>query len=403
MELEFPRGTVLKRNSPDAPDQALSPTRDIFIGIADPVDGRVNKTLHPAFDEDSIFDKKAEWDSRYLLLREPTGRFRPISDLIWIDGGTVGSSQEDVLFGSGTYPYERDNEFYTRNASNRDELFVPSQPGTLTLKYDPNMVESSWRYITVFHYGYNEDYLGNKGYEWINIGGTVNPRNNTITVPIQEFGYYQVMYMDQSYDDIIGHPWARDYLDTLYSKGIMKAKEANRFETNEPISRGEFVTLIVKGFDLPLNYDGRATFSDVREIDPLSQGLYEYKYIETAARAGIIRGTLSGRFMPSSNITREQAATIIARAANLDLETDLEDVTEDLEDEFTDAADIDDYAKAAVLAVTEDELMTGKPNISGNQTEEESFYFDPKANMTRAEAAVVIMRVLLEADRIPSM
>lgn len=402
-ELSFPSGTVLIRNDETAAEQALSPTRDILVGIADPIDGRVNKKLHPAFNESSRFSSKNEWDTRYLLLREPTGRFRQISDLFWIDGGTVGDSQGENLYGSGVYPYERNQEFYTRNAGNLDEQFVPSQPGELTLQYDPNMVNSAWRYITVYHYGYNEDHLGNKRYEWKNVGGVVNPKDNTITVPIEEFGYYTVMYMDQSYDDIIGHPWARPYLEAMYSKGLMKAKESSRFETNEPITRGEFTTLIAKAFELPLNYEGRPTFSDVRVVDPLSQGLYEYKYIETAARAGIVRGNLGGRFLPNNNITREQAASIIAIAANLSRDSDLEKVSEDLEKEFTDAADIADYFKASVLAVFDDGFITGKPNISGSQSAEPTFYFDPQANLTRAEAALVIMRVLLEQKKIPEL
>src|SRR5690625_1171606 len=51
VEMRFPKGTILKRNHARANDQALAPMRDVFVGIADPVDGRVNKMLHPAFNE----------------------------------------------------------------------------------------------------------------------------------------------------------------------------------------------------------------------------------------------------------------------------------------------------------------------------------------------------------------
>jgi hypothetical protein len=405
LELSFPKGTVLRKNDPTAPNQYLSPSRDILIGVADPVDGRVNKTLHPLRNESSKFENESDWERGYLYLIENSGRFRKASPLFWIDGGMIplSDNQQETLFGSGAYPYERGQEFYTRTANNYKDMFVPSQTGELTLSYDKNMVESSWRYVTVFHYGYNEDYLGNKRYEWKNIGGVVNPKKNTITVPIQEFGYYTVMYMDRSFDDITGHPWARNHLETLYSKGMMRAKEASRFETNEPISRGEFATMLAKAFSIPLDHEGVGTFTDVRKVDPYSNGLYEYKYIETAARKGIIRGSLGGRFLPRENISREDAAVMIARAANLKLLADEEKAQKALEKQFTDLPKFSGYTISPVLAVTRAKLIQGKPNVLGANERKPTYYFDPKASLTRAEAAAIMMRVLLDEKKIPNL
>lgn len=407
LQLKLEKGTILMRNNTSAADRYLSPTRELLIAIADPNDGRVNKYLHPAFNETSPFEKKQDWQSNFARIQNINSRFRKASPLFWIDGGYIplsgDVSQQDILYGSGIYPYEYGQEFYLRNAQNRNDQFVLSKPGQLTLSYDPNMVQSSWRYVTVFHYGYNENHLGQQLFEWKNIGGVVDPKKNTITVPIQEMGYYVVMYMDQSFDDIIGHSWARDFLDTLYSKGIMKNKETLRFETNEPITRGEFVSLIVKALNLPLNYEGTGTFTDVTRVNPLSFGLYEYKYIETAARAGIARGMLQGRFQPNNPITREDAASLIARALNLNLSSADTRVLANLEKQFTDANDINTYARAAVDAVVKKKLMEGKPSVTSNPGDKPTYYFDPKANLTRAEASVIIMKMLLDQKRIPSL
>lgn len=406
LQLKLARGTVLIRKDRSAADQYLAPTRDLLLAIADPNDGRVNKYLHPAGGEASPFQRKPEWESNFVRIQNINPRFRKVSPLFWIDGGYIplgDPTQQDILYGSGIYPYEFDKEYYVRNTLNRDSQFELSQPGELTLSYDPNMVQSSWRYVTVFHYGYNENHLGQQLYEWKNIGGVVDPKKNTITVPIQELGYYVVMYMDQSFDDIIGHPWARNYLDTLYSKGIMRNKDAMRFETNEPITRGEFVSLIVKALNMPLNYEGSGTFSDVTRVNPLSFGLYEYKYIETAARAGIARGTLQLRFQPNNPITREDAASLLARAMNLNTTTAEARVNANLEKQFTDATNIGHYAKASVDAVVRKKLMEGKPNVVSSPGDKPTYYFDPKANLTRAEAAVIIMKMMLDQKRIPSL
>lgn len=414
IELKFPKGTVLRKNDENATDQFLSPNRSVLIGIADPVDGRVNKVLHPLnSDYNKRFATRTEWERGAVYLTEQSNRFKAVSPLYWIDAGMVSQDEtlEDALYGGGNDPYSWDQEFYKRTAGDYGNLYVPSQSGTLTLAYDPNVVKSAWRYVTVFHYGYNEDYLGNQRFEWKNIGGVVNSKNNTITVPIQEFGYYRVMYMDYPYDDMINHPWARDYLETLFSKGMMKAKEQNRFETNEAITRGEFATLLVKAFELPLNYEGPGTFRDVvRSNSGGSEnhfssyyGLYEYKYIETAARAGIIRGTLGASFRPNDRITREDAAVMIARAANLKLETNADKAKQQIDKIFTDVSKFGDYTIPAVLAVNKAGYIDGKPNNMGPNDKKPTYYFDPKANLTRAEAAAIMMRVMLKAKKIPSL
>ncbi|NBI30578.1 S-layer homology domain-containing protein [Chengkuizengella marina] len=403
IELSFPKGTILLQNEARGV-QALSPTRDIVLAIADPDDGRVNKVLHPFFGEDSKFNNVD--DNFVRIFEDPAERFRTISNLYWIDGGIVSSieDQQEILYGSGIYPYEDGQEFYDRDASEIDEQYVPSNPGELTLKYDPNVVQSAWRYVTVFHYGYNVDYLDNESYEWVNIGGVVDQKKNTITVPFTEFGYYVVMYMNESFDDVIGHPWAKNYLDTLYSKGIMnnRASSNQLFEPDEPISRGEFTSLIVKAFDLPLNYEGDRTFADVKRRTSSSDGLYEYKYIETAARAGIVRGKIDDQFLPDLNLTREDAATIIARAANLRLDSNESKINSSLSKVFIDAEDINNYARASVLGVYKEEIIQGKQVISDSNAKE-TFYFDPQANMTRAEAAAIVMRILLNEKKVPNL
>jgi len=406
LQLKLERGTVLMRNSKTASDQYLSPTRELLFAIADPDQGRVNKYLHPIPGEQSPFEIIPNYQLHFTRIQNINMRFRKVSPLFWIDAGFVPPSTDaslyDILYGSGVDPYERGQEFHQRSPQYRDRLFVLSKPGELTLAYDPNMVQSSWRYVTVFHYGYDVNSFGQPVYGWKNIGGVVNPKNNTITVNITDPGFYVVMYLEESFNDVIAHPWARDFLDTLYAKGVMNNKESTRFETNEPITRGEFVSLIVKALDLPLNYEGSGTFSDVNWGNQLSFGLWDYKYIETAARAGIARGTTQGRFLPNNPISRQDAASLLARAMNLNISGDEKRILSSLEKQFTDASSIDYYARASVDAVTRKKLMEGKPNVT-NPGEKQTYYFDPTASLTRAEAAAIIMKMLLDRKRIPHL
>ena len=402
LELKFPRGTNLMRNDPSAVNQYLTADRKILFGIANSEDGRVDKYKHPSASDGQIGNPNPIIGNEgKLILTEPTGRFRPASKLYWIDAGTIGKNETDLvkaLTGSGRLPYDRD-EFYLRN---QEDLVVPTQRGTLTLKFDANIRDDAWRYLTVYHFDIYEDYTGTVQWRWRNLGGVVNMRNNTITVPFDTFGYYQVMYMDKSFDDVTAHPWARNDLDTLYAKGIMLNKNDSTFVPNDPISRGEFATLLVKIFDLPLQYSEVPTFSDVPRVNLLTR-LYDYKYIETAARAGIVRGAAQGRFLPDNAITRQDAALMIARAANLKMtpDYDIDKVRSNLQKQFTDANLIDIYAMPAVEAVVKAGLIEGKENLLQPGQKKPTLRFDPLESFTRAEAATVAMRVLRQQKKVP--
>ncbi|GAA3412831.1 S-layer homology domain-containing protein [Paenibacillus hodogayensis] len=402
LSLKFPKGTNFMRNEPGAINQFLTSDRKILYGIASKADGRVDKIKHPSASDGQIGNTNPVIDGvGKLMLTETTGRFRSASNLFWIDAGTIKKNETDMikaLNGSGRLPYDPE-QFYLRT---KEDLVVTTDRGTLTLKYDPAIRNDAWKYLSVYHFDIYEDYTGIVQGRWKNLGGVVDTGKNTITVPFDTFGYYQVMYMDKSFDDVTGHPWARNDIDTLYSKGYMLSKETSSFVPNDSITRGEFATMLVKIFDLPLNYTEVPTFSDVQRINLLTK-LYDYKYIETAAKAGIVRGSSGGRFLPDNAITRQDAAIMIARAAELKLssESTLDRVLASLQKSFTDANTIDIYARTAVEAVTKAGLIEGKENVLLQGQTKSTTRFDPLETFTRAEAAVVAIRVLKNQKKIP--
>ncbi|MCI3921371.1 S-layer homology domain-containing protein [Paenibacillus sp. TRM 82003] len=402
VELKFPKNTNFMRNDPNAVNQYITSDRELMFGIASK-DGRIDKYRHP-FPSDGQFDNPNDFVSEAgkVWLSEPTGRFRSASKLIWIDAGTISESRDDfdldeALGGSGRHPYDGVN-FYTRALK---DLVVPTQRATLTLKYDDTIRNDSWKYLSVYHFDIFENEQGVVQPRWRNIGGVVDTGKKTITVPVERFGFYQVMYMSQSYDDVIGHEWARDNLDILYSKGVMKNKETNAFVANTPITRGEFTTLLVKLFEIPLQYTETPTFTDVLRYSNQALPLYDYKYIETAARVGIIRGAGGGRFQPDSAISRQDAAVMIARAANLKLASDDAKALSALQKEFTDANLIDVYARSSIDAIVDKGFITGKENVLLAGQKKPTYRFDPAATFTRAEAAAVAIRIMRDQKKIP--
>ena len=107
--------------------------------------------------------------------------------------------------------------------------------------------------------------------------------------------------------------------------------------------------------------------------------------------------------MPDNAITRQDAAIMIARAANLKLqsEANIDSVSASLRKTFTDGDSIDIYARTAVEAVTKAGLIEGKENVLLQGQKKPTVRFDPLETFTRAEAAAVGIRVLKSQKKIP--
>jgi hypothetical protein len=123
--------------------------------------------------------------------------------------------------------------------------------------------------------------------------------------------------------------------------------------------------------------------------------------IESAAKAGIVRGSGGGVFNPTQTITRQDAASMIARAANLKLSTDVDKSLINLQKLFTDANGIDTYARTSVEAVAAAGLIKGKPNVLLQGQKKTTLRYDPTDTLTRAEASEVAVQVLKLLKKIP--
>jgi len=185
-------------------------------------------------------------------------------------------------------------------------------------------------------------------------------------------------------------------LNTMFAKGVMKPRGGNLFGVYENITRGEFATMIVRMLDLPLNYDNDPNLLTFNDVPPVSVpgALWDYRYIETAARAGIISGLAPRTFNPNGYLTREQAAAIIARALNLKL-GDPEKDAASLSRSFVDAGQVDYYAVPYVLAVSKEKIMNGSPLEPGSK----QMVFNPKANLSRADAAIIAYNIMTELKK----
>lgn len=406
LTLTFPKGTVLKTtadpNDPNPPQPQYYDRNNLMFGIANPADGvvqKVNDYGQILGQPDSRLTLGSNGNPQYSIplngnlstyFSSPSNhsKFSTISPIYWIHGGLAESKVFPVKPATdGLDPYSADGDFMDPILKNRK--LIPTNRGQLTLAFDTNTVDAAGTNVTVF-------FFNDQG-EWKNLGGVVDTKKNTITVPFDEFGYYMVAKLRDGYSDVTNHGWARNILEALYAKGIMENARIDEFGTDDNITRGEFTTLLVRALDLPLNYDNNNTFVDVYSG---SGALWKYEEIETAARAGIVTGLDNRFFGVNQRITREDAATMIQRAAEYKTQLNDGKLAAALVKTFTDGGDISYYALPAVQVVTKEGIMVGLPNQLVEGQKKQTIRFEPKSNMTRAQAGAIVVRLLQKKTNI---
>ncbi len=254
----------------------------------------------------------------------------------WDQGVTVRSSEPLFKLSPKYVPL---SPVYTINAP--ASSYSLSDAGELTLEYD-SATGANNGYITVLYAMPNMMYP-----QAMQRQNSYNLTGDSVTVPFSKtgFGNYLVVRVIQDFQDFylkqegkIDLEWARPYIMTLWSRGIMGGLErypdgrpvpegffglANSSGSSEiSITRKEFITMLGKGMRLPVTFSlpHLRTFQDLQGIE-----LEQIQYIEAAMRAGWIPSTApkDGRlsFRPGDPLTRGQACIIMARALGLQLPT----------------------------------------------------------------------------------
>jgi hypothetical protein len=191
-----------------------------------------------------------------------------------------------------------------------------------------------------------------------------------LDVPQAERGGF-VLKLTQNADapflDISAH-WCRQNVLSMYKKGLLHWFFVPSFYPDVPITRADFVVMLLHAFAIPLE-DGGPAFADAKTH-------WAKDYIYTAATKNIVNGVSENEFAPDAPLTREQAVTIIGRMQNLESVPDAPS--------FSDGGAIAAYARDYVGACAAGGILTGYEDNT----------FRPQNNVTRAEALVIMERTL---------
>lgn len=178
--------------------------------------------------------------------------------------------------------------------------------------------------------------------------------------------------------DIQGH-WASEVIQKMVQQGVIAGYEDKTFRPDKLISRVECSAIIARALDLGTgDTQNLVSFSDASDIPDWAKGS-----VAAAVSAGLLKGYPGPQgksiFLPQQQITRVELAAILSRVITAKLGPQTVQKAQ-----FADGWQIPEWAAEAVDIAASKGLIKGYPDGT----------FQPKKNITRAEAATMIDRLM---------
>lgn len=208
-------------------------------------------------------------------------------------------------------------------------------------------------------------------------GGSYDEATGMFNVTRNSLSSYVVVENKVSFNDTSSYTWAQREIDVVAAKGVIEGRGGGVFDPAATLTRAEYATMLVRAFGLE---DANATdsFTDVNDGD------WFQPYVAAAVKEGLILGRGNNIFDPHAKVTRAEMATMAARAMkSVRGVRDVNDVNAQLE-QFIDTANIALSMQADIALSISRGIIVGVGDHA----------FDPNGHSTRAQAAVVIYRLL---------
>ncbi len=311
-----------------------------------------------------------------------------------------GSGSDYIVIGQSSNP-ETDNRtvYEERDGYVTDYASMANSVQTSYFGGQGNQVV-----LEVPDYGYSEGdwvevFSSNTGHQWTSRGVAL-VQSGRVAVQCGHYPYFSLekrgpWWNNESMDDpmpedsalfryydTVGH-WAEPYIRKITEMGIAVGKGNGLFGPDDILTRAELTKMAVKAFgiEVPTTVQ-RGPFVDV----PFR--IWYGPYVAAAKDAGIVRGSIDGRFNPENPVTRAEALKILIGTANF----------EDLDENF-DANYLGNpgWWYASFKDVPLDSWFAKYVAYARDNTIVSGFedgLFHPDQFMTRGEVAKVLVRVL---------
>ena len=179
------------------------------------------------------------------------------------------------------------------------------------------------------------------------------------------------------FTDVTVENWFYGAVQYVYGRGLMNGTSDTIFSPDGTMNRAMLVTILYR-------LEGEPAVTAANAFSDVPADTWYTDAVIWADAHGIVEGVGSQQFAPADNITREQMAVMLYRYAqykgyDLKAGADLS--------QYTDAADISNWALEAIAWANAEGLITGRTAAT----------IVPGGTATRAEAATILMRFLENA------
>lgn len=195
------------------------------------------------------------------------------------------------------------------------------------------------------------------------------------TVLISPFLAHRPAVAQTRFSDTQGH-WAQSCIQSLAQRNIINGYPNGEFRPNAPVTRAEYATMVVNAFPKAKRDRNARSFSDVQS------NYWAANAIRTASQTGFLTGYPSGEFRPTQQIPRTQ---VLVSLNNGLAYTPTGSVNATLGNTYADASAIPSYARGAIAAATQNQLVVNYPDVR---------YLNPNSRATRAEVATFLCQAL---------
>jgi hypothetical protein len=184
----------------------------------------------------------------------------------------------------------------------------------------------------------------------------------------------------KTFPDISAHK-NQPAIEALIARGIINGMGNDTYAPDETMTRAQFAAIVVRALGLTPKSSG--VFSDV------AADQWYAPYVGTAYAYGIVKGRSYEIFDPEGRITRQEAATMVARAAKLcGMDTELANFEiVNMLAQFGDYVTVDDWAKESMAFCYGEDIL-----------DQSDLDTEPKRAILRCEIAQMIYNMLGKAN-----
>lgn len=186
---------------------------------------------------------------------------------------------------------------------------------------------------------------------------------------------YVVVENKTSFADVQKH-WAKTFVELAAAKGLVDGIGGDKYGPNQPVTRAEFAVMLVRALGQGSPSGSTSPYDDVKSGD------WYFEEIIKAKELGLLDFVHDESFKPDRPLTREEMSSMLAKVVEFEKLP--------LTKEFVNLDGYEDLGSMDATHLEDVRLMVKLQILTGTGTS----LFSPKAEATRAQTAVVLVRML---------